>query len=524
MAAAMSMLPNHYERAMLAITLSLLTGIGGHFINRRWDKGLLFLALIPGWFLIVYLGMLLAVNLGNVAMSMEESDLPALLALASSVSLYGCIAFYALSVVMTIWDARRHETTFRPNWTKTGVIGVAMVSFATFALMLYTVTMMWVFNTDEASAPRIERHAASKLPKFTQHPFWYDESFGGMRGDVDATTPPAGNGQLRLRFSYDGAPAEGVEFKLWLDGKYESNTLMTDENGLARLSLPAGKVYLNRLNISAWRDSPAEQEFVVRTGREQKFDLENYGKYPWYKSKGLEVTAAAEDSDVAMEFMLVPKVSLVWPRQSEEKATVKHDEGVIQWSPTKGATTYLLRIMSIERHGNSTSSHHVVERKVVGRSSLPLAEIPAVKSDGSAPEYSVSVTAFAEDDSYLTESAGSFEGGTFVLADNLALAEDAYRAGDGRAFSAEDYFQRRNDKQRLEVSHGLIKEERYELASDLLATVSALSRTGEWHALQGQMLAKQGRCAEAKALLDKAEAFGDCDCFVQQTRKLCESK
>ena len=48
-------------RKVLTIVLAVISGIGGHFVNRRWDRAVLFFSLFFFWVIGVYIGFSLLV-------------------------------------------------------------------------------------------------------------------------------------------------------------------------------------------------------------------------------------------------------------------------------------------------------------------------------------------------------------------------------------------------------------------------------------------------------------------------------
>ena len=75
----------------------------------------------------------------------------------------------------------------------------------------------------------------------------------GSSGSRELTAVPAGQGYLRGQVLYEGKPAPGVTLTLTLNGKYESDPLTTDDNGVFTARLRSGDRFAR---IFRWRRGP----------------------------------------------------------------------------------------------------------------------------------------------------------------------------------------------------------------------------------------------------------------------------
>ena len=89
-------------RKIIAAILTLLTLIGGHFVNRRWDRAIFILGLLTLWGGAVYLYLIsLFTDPSDLDSAMEQSIT------TWKVFAYGVLVIWAWSFVLTVADARK---------------------------------------------------------------------------------------------------------------------------------------------------------------------------------------------------------------------------------------------------------------------------------------------------------------------------------------------------------------------------------------------------------------------------------
>jgi hypothetical protein len=220
------------KRTLLALGLTAVTLVGGHFFNRRWDRAVLLFVTLVLWGVGVYVSAMVRMNMAGADSGQDVSDL---FSFRWRVFLYGVLVLWVVSLVVTFLDARRSAAFASHGWTVSGVMGAVGLSIVTFALLLIPalpflfVTALTYFYTDSPKP-----HSSSTSISYYDRHFsnYVDLGGGGLGIARDPSKPPSGDGYLRGRFTYEGKPARGVSLSLTLNGKYETERVTTDENGI----------------------------------------------------------------------------------------------------------------------------------------------------------------------------------------------------------------------------------------------------------------------------------------------------
>ncbi len=145
-----------------------LTGVGGHYLNKRWDKAVLFLCLF--FFYGIALSTLLYFSL------LEGFDLPTdvpkLVRLYAMAFSGGIFCLWLLSIIVTMRDSKSFRVATIKSWTLSGVIGALLT---TLLSTLYLATAVLAFNT--AFNPASIRSLATDQDLFlSKHNFYPDEA------------------------------------------------------------------------------------------------------------------------------------------------------------------------------------------------------------------------------------------------------------------------------------------------------------------------------------------------------------
>lgn len=120
------------------ILASILTGIGGHYLNKRWDKALLFMfLLILGW---VSASVYVYFSFQNMAGSPEEmGNLAQSASQKSAIISLTIIAFvWLVSNIVTIIDSRNNIQPNMHTWSKSGIMVAVLSSLLSLFLILST--------------------------------------------------------------------------------------------------------------------------------------------------------------------------------------------------------------------------------------------------------------------------------------------------------------------------------------------------------------------------------------------------
>jgi hypothetical protein len=497
-------------RGIIAIVLSAMTFIGGHFVNRRWDRALLFIGLVPVWTLLLFLQL----SYGHGTPLMDASQVKSGMLLFG----YGLTAIWALSVLVTGWDAFKGENHFPLQWTASSLFGAAALSLLTLVWMPGTI--VWWLNFDIDATAGVTHHTSSHhTPHLRSHHFWFSENYGGVRDGVDRKAPPAGDHYLNMRFVYDGKPAAGVKFKVVLSKTYQSKRLVSDRDGMVHLPLPAGTVHLNKITIDGWDDAP-DLPLTVTNGHEKRLE-ENASERFDYFGDGIAIETQASRDGEPFTFTIRPKIQLQWPTHTVTDAAVAVDKASVRWQPLAGAAHYRLVFTRINRRGDGATYQPVVTRQVDSAAPFPLASLPTMqKTDDQEYEYTVTVQAFSEDGAYLSESPAHYNTDSFKLADGLMLMEDEL-VENRKAPSIESYLLRRKDRERLDTVRDLIDDSHYEVAAGMLATISPEYKAEHQATLRAYLLAKQGQCDAALKQLPATRKKDECGCLYDKVQELC---
>ena len=101
----------------LFILFNLVSGVGGHFINRRWDKAvLLFVSLVVVLYASAYLILALAENPNDLS-AFEHIPTMQLVVIAG---------FSVISTVLFIVEYRRPKVEPQPAWTRTKIAAASL--------------------------------------------------------------------------------------------------------------------------------------------------------------------------------------------------------------------------------------------------------------------------------------------------------------------------------------------------------------------------------------------------------------
>jgi hypothetical protein len=162
----------------------------------------------------------------------------------------------------------------------------------------------------------------------------------------------------------------------------------------------------------------------------------------------------------------------------------------------------------------------VTTRTVEGATSLPLSTLASVEGDTESREYSVKVTALADDGRFLSESEHAFDGGSFTLTDGHRLLKENMAALLGKGRSPEDVQRMFKNDERLDAVVVLVREGMLDAAEPLLAKIDVAS-PGRISAVTGYLRASQGRCDAATALLNQAKGEGGLTCVPAEYWAAC---
>lgn len=501
-------------KRILAIVLSAVTLVGGHFVNRRFDRALFFFVTLIVWSALIYFYAMVRVPVDAGA----GKDPTEIFSYYWTILFVGISLLWLASLVLTSFDAKRAEVSYSNRWTISGVVGAGGLTLLTVLLLLmpflpFLADTVFSFYAD-----------SSDLPEGVTAKSYRDRQFNntvhlgrGSSASRELSKAPSGTGYLRGQVLYEGKPAAGVVLSLALNGKYETDRLTTDENGIFTARLPTGEWELNRVVTHEWSDRP-RGDLIIVNGTEPKLVDGRYNELYWLEREGVRLTATDKPGDPQVNLAIRKRVVMSWPTETVKRAPATVADGVIAWTAYPDAETYLLRITELKREGRTTALRTVTTKTIKGATQFRLADLAAVAGEEER-EYQVAVHAFARDGSLLSESKEKFDGLTFVLTDKKQLVRDEDRALLTAEVNQTNIEELQRNNRRLDAVETLVRDGMLVEAEKLLAKTKGRSDPGRKTAVSGYLLAKRGRCADANKLFAKAQLEAGRNCVPDYYRE-----
>lgn len=511
------------ERRLLALVMGALTLVGGHFVNRRWDRALLMFVLL------ILLGAGAYVAFTSAIMGAESG--PGTVRITGDlVSKYtrlyaaGLFALWLVSLAVTAWDAWR-PGDWPTRWSASAILGAIGLS-AVCGFVLLSAASIWgvslLYSTLPSSGPVAGADRDTSIWHEPSGSFRHYVYYGSLKGSPDALpTVPEGDGYLQGRFEINGEPVPGIELYAVLDETYKTRLATTDARGVFTFRVPPGDYSLSMVATETWRDQPAGGPYLIATGKEPVLpDHGTYSSRSHASRGGLKVSALEAPGEPAFTLSIRPQMKVLWPPKDAADQPVDAATATIQWEPHPGAQQYNVTISHVTRTGSGSRSWSGVVSKVVrGESSLPLSSLQTIPADNDM-EYLVEVAAFDADGNYLSESAGWADESSFVLAGRMQLIPDEHRTLLPGA-TASDYEKIAENHRRITAIEVLAKDGLLDEAEALLGKLDGPMDPGRKSAVTGYLLALRGRCEEARALWSKAESAGGKACVPMPYREVC---
>ena len=511
------------------ILASVLTGIGGHYLNKRWDKALLFMfLLILGW---VSASVYVYFTFQNIAEVSDEmgSLIQSASQKSSIISLIIISVVWLVSNIVTIVDSRNN---IQPNmliWSKSGIVVAVVSSLLSLFLILstgyasYTVLINKPFAHLEDSSTF--EHDSTE---FDSHNFYAYIYYGGVPRRPDKlASPPIGNSTLRGKVLFQGKPASGVTLSLILNSKYQAKNIKTDSNGEFSLQLPVGLWVVNSIQTNSWEGKPSKGEYSIYDGSEPKLTESSYNRYGNFNKNGKTIDIKYFPNTVHLNFTITEDIKLQWPSSTQPtvNATIAN---TIQWKPHLGAQKYFVAIKRVKREGRTTYYEPVATRVVSGTqlslSSLKHQETRTKKNY----EYGVEIFAFDKGGTLLSQFTDTFRGGTFILTDNnIFVEEDMNEFLSANGNESPEEFEKKIKKMditssRVKAVKTLIDTQMLQEAKKLLGVVDSEYAKGKKEMLTGYIFALQGNCSKSKQLLETARGINPNVCVPKEYKSLCQ--
>lgn len=512
------------------ILASVLTGIGGHYLNKRWDKALLFMfLLVLGW---VSVSVYVYFSLQNMAGSPEEIGSLAQSASqrASIISLATIALVWLVSNIVTIIDSKNNIQPNMLSWSRSGFIVAVISSLLSSFLILstgyasYTVLIKNPFSPPESSST-FEYDST----EFVSHNFYANIYYGGVpKNSNKLPAPPEGASTLRGKFLFQGKPAIGVTLSLVLNSQYQAKNIKTDSNGEFSLQLPAGLWVVNSIQTNSWEGKPSEGEYSIYDGNEPKLTNASYSRYANFSRNGITIDINASPASIHLNYTITEDIKLEWPNSTQpiNNATIAN---TIQWEPHPGTQKYSLAIKRIKREGRTTYYEPVTTRVIEDDTQLSLSGLKHQETKSKKNyEYGVEIFAFDKDGTLLSQFTKTYRGGTFILTDNkIFVEENLNELWSSTGNESPEEFEKKMEKMdktnsRVKAVRILIDAQMLPEASKLLGVIDSEYAKGKKEMLTGYIFALQGNCSKSKQLLETAKSINPNICIPEKYESLCK--
>lgn len=516
------------QSVIVTVITALFTGIGGHYLNRRWDKAILFLCLFVLYLAAIYalfIFMFWTLTPTSSGTMPELNETKQLLSKASSL---GIFAIWLTSLIITIRDRKNNIEPSITGWTKSGIVGAVITSFLSFLFLAIGVNATISLYSDRPGY-RDTVSYETESPGFSSHNFYEYLYFGGSPSNSrNLPAPPIGEGKLKGRILFQNQPAADVSLAIVLNSKYRAKDITTDAEGIFTVSLPPGPWTINSVQTESWKNQPEEGSFSMYSGREEKLSGDEYRRHDYFKKNGYPVNITPDPEIFHLEATIRKDIQLIWPNPKAEgiRATV---DDTIMWDEYPGANRYYIEINKMQREGTTTHYEEVTSRILHNETSIPLAGLKYKKTSGKEPtEYSTRIYAFSEDGTLIAEFSDTFQGGTFLLSDGNILIEDRLDdLFDLASIEDQEEFEEKIEaislnKSRATAVSTLIDDNLLSEAETLLELIDSEYSQGKKEALSGYIMALQGECNNANRMFDKAQSINPDVCIPGTYKAKCE--
>ena len=511
------------------IIASLLTGIGGHFLNRRWDKAILFLSLFVLYGLGIFLFLAFYAYQNVFPGSME--DIGKLTELLKKAFAGGIFVIWLISNIETIRDSRSGKQPSFDKWTKPGIAAASSTTLFSILILLLSIHTLRPADMHYAEA---EGGTGTVRSTYSySHSFYEYLYLGGSPSRSDNLPgPPTGEGALRGKITFEGKPAEGVKLSVVLNGKYNAKDIVTDEAGIFSLNLPPGEWTVNAIQTEAWSNNPrGDDSYSIYYGGEAKLTSEEYNPYNYFKNKGYPVRIKKDSDKIHIDLTISKDLELIWPDPKRQQQKAITDD-VIAWKEYPDATQYYLEISKITREGRTTRFQKVTSRHLAKSTSLPLSDLKHVKTQAKEDlEYGATIYAFDKNGKLIAEFSEIFTGGTFTLSDGNILVEDQLQSvfdtdelsSDLDIEEATKRFEAVNkNRGRVDAVNVLIDDNLLIEAESLIEKIDPEYAKGQKEVLSGKVYALLGQCEKAVKMFRAAENITPEACIPDEYRQMCE--
>lgn len=298
------------QRKWIAAALSLITVFGGHWINRRWDRILLFvllLYLLP----LVYFATLSGLHSG-VTLSFRNYG-----------SFIGLICL--LSAGIAYMDAVSPEEGSGSKIIN-GIIG-SLFTLAGIGVVV-SIILVQRYMPDVGDFDREPSEIVDTAPELPAAQGYLDTT-GISYGEFDyASRKLLGDGEAKIvgRVTADGQPVEGLRLRLKVKPDIRTKWVTTDASGHYTLAIPPGKYEYMGFDLDRKSANRVLKGMIM-------LDEDRMWSVLFHARQG--------ESSSAVDFRFAKALQVTEPLAGDE---LKPDEVAFKWKPVAGADHYTLMI------------------------------------------------------------------------------------------------------------------------------------------------------------------------------------
>jgi hypothetical protein len=511
---------------IIKILAAVFTGIGGHFLNRRWDKAILFFCLFLFYWAAVYAFLFFSFQDTSVHPEKMLQKIEETTKILSTVFSSGIFILWIISIIVTISDSRMSNHSNIVKWTKSGIAGASLTSFLSFLFLAFTASSF--VSTTKSQIIHTEDSSETDFPSHSLNNFYEYLYFGSNPPDsYKLPLPPAGNGALRGRILYQSKTAEAVSLDIVLNGKYRAKNITTDSDGIFTVNLPFGDWTINSIQTESWQNKPEDGDFTLYYGGEEKFRGKNYSRHANSLREGFTINIDENEETVHLNIIISPDIKLLWPDQNKDRihATITD---TLSWEKYPSASTYYVEIKKIRREGRTTYFDQITSRILSNKTTLPLSSLKHVKTNKKEKnEYAADIFAFSEDGTLIAEFSESYRGGSFLLSDGNVLIEDSLNVLLESSYNEDPKgFEKKMkaielNKRRAAAVKVLIEDKMFDEAKMLLKLIDSKYSQGKKEVLSGYIFALQGECDKSSKMFDRALSINPNVCIPDEYKSDC---
>lgn len=495
------------------ILFNLVTAVGGHFVNRRWDKAFL-----------LFVVMLLILSLPWVYYLTATAGINELVPFRyfPYIQLGLILCFSLLSTALFVIDYRKPAETVQASWTRTMTVASGVFCLvSTFYLGWFVSSSLIstkLFDSNRDSVVQKKEDDSPRKTYFRNNFFseYIYFSIGG--GDVreSMSAPPPGDAILFGTIVHDGAPVEGIELDVVLAGEFKVESLVTDATGSFSFSVAPGNWKIDAILVSGWSDKP-DGEFVIVTGREGPAGENHYYKNR-YEAGDLTIDAISGVSTAFISMEINPAIEITSPARREVETVDLAKDFTIEWEQNDRAAFYLVNLSKVTEQGTITNFHPVAQVRTEA-SKMDFSTFTIFSDPGASNTYSVNLSAFDDEGNFVSESKHlGFH--KFALS-GFKIASDSVVSELDDDVTQENYEEFYQNNKKIEAAETLLENQLVAEAEKVVTLITENSRAGKIDALTGYILAIRGDCAQANLHFDKAIKEGGISCLPKKYRQNC---